>query len=352
MASVCFVVTNGCAPDPRVERHARWLAESGHEVTIFAWDRNHTFDEKTDRNGYTILRKRTGSKASSSVHIVRQKKKFLKSLHGQFDLLIHNDSDSIGTSNLKATYRILDLHDIAHAWPVMQKTSFLRRFLSSRMKKELSKNTSSYDGFFTSSPGLASYFEQHFSILSTVVLNARNAKSLDRPMTKSIGYFGRIRDFDAMVLLIESCKEIGFMPILAGDGPSVDRLLARYPNIDYRGRFDDDQLNELMAEIDVMYAMYNPEKENIRQGALPVKMFDAAAYGRPTVTTANVPMGKFCLENNLGAVAIFGDVEAVSNAILEAYDLDVVPTHTEEDEREKFMNLVQSVLGTSIEDSN
>ena len=76
MASVCLVVTNGCAPDPRVERHARWLAESGHEVTIFAWDRNHTLDEKTDRNGYTILRKHTGSKASSSAHIVRQKRNF------------------------------------------------------------------------------------------------------------------------------------------------------------------------------------------------------------------------------------------------------------------------------------
>ena len=220
------------------------------------------------------------------------------------------------------------------------------------MKKKLSRSTSSYDGFFSSSPGLASYFEEHFSIQPTVVLNARNSKSLDRPMTKSIGYFGRIRDYDAMVLLIESSKEIGFRAILAGDGPSVDRLLERYPETDYRGRFDDDQLNELMAEIDVMYAMYNPEKENIRQGALPVKMFDAAAYGRPTVTTANVPMGKFCLENNLGKVAKFGDVHAVSNAILEAYDLDVVPTHTEEDEREKFMNLVQSVLGTSIEDSN
>ena len=121
MASICLVVTNGCAPDPRVERHARWLAEGGHEVTIFAWDRNHTLDEKTDCNGYTILRKRTGSKASSSsVNVVLEKKKFLKSLQGQFDLLIHNDSDSIGTSNLKATYRILDLHDIAHAWPVMQ----------------------------------------------------------------------------------------------------------------------------------------------------------------------------------------------------------------------------------------
>ena len=39
MTRICLVVTNGCAPDPRVERHARWLVELGHDVTIFAWDR-------------------------------------------------------------------------------------------------------------------------------------------------------------------------------------------------------------------------------------------------------------------------------------------------------------------------
>ncbi len=35
-----MVVTNACAPDPRVERHARWLVEAGHVVDIFAWDRD------------------------------------------------------------------------------------------------------------------------------------------------------------------------------------------------------------------------------------------------------------------------------------------------------------------------
>ena len=125
MASICLVVTNGCAPDPRVERHARWLAEEGHEVTVFAWDRKHNLEEKTVRNGYTIMRKRIGRKASSSsVNIVRHKNKFLKSLQGQFDLLIHNDSDSIGTLNLRATHRILDLHDIAHAWLLCKKPVF------------------------------------------------------------------------------------------------------------------------------------------------------------------------------------------------------------------------------------
>ena len=79
MARICLVVTNGCAPDPRVERHARWLVECGHEVTIFAWDREHTLDALSERDGYTILRTRTG-KARSSASIVRQKKRFLRSL--------------------------------------------------------------------------------------------------------------------------------------------------------------------------------------------------------------------------------------------------------------------------------
>ena len=353
MASICLVVTNGCAPDPRVERHARWLAEEGHDVTIFAWDRKHDLDEKTIRDGFTILRKRIGRKASSSsVNIVRQKKKFLKSLHGQFDFLIHNDSDSIGTSNIRATYKILDLHDIAHAWPVMQKTSVLRRFLSSRMEKQLRRNTDSYDGFFTSSPGLAAYFEKEFSIHSSVVLNVRDSNPLPRPKMKRIGFFGRIRDYNAMVLLVESCKKIGFSPIFAGDGPSLERLLERYPDIDYRGQFDEKKLSELMTEIDVMYAMYNSEKENIRQGALPVKMFDAAAFGRPTVTTEGVPMGDFCIEHKLGAVASFGDVDSVADAIMKAYELDVATVQTEEDERTKFMSTVESILGTRKEASD
>ena len=345
MARICLVVTNGCAPDPRVERHARWLVELGHDVTIFAWDREHTLDAKSERDGYIIQRTRT-SKATSAASIVRQKKRFLHSLKGQYDLIIYNDSDSIGTKNLNSRFSILDLHDIAHAWPVMQKTSLLRRILSSRMKQALRKNGSRFDGFLTSSPGLSNYFDQEFQFTSTVVLNVRNASSLPRTMTKTIGFFGRIRDLEAMVSLVECSRKIGFHPIVAGDGPCVNQLLERYPQLDYRGPFDDAQLRELMAEIDVMFAMYNPERENIRQGALPVKMFDAAAFGRPTVTTAHVPMAEFCLENNLGVVASFGDLDSIANAIEEAYEIDVVSVRSEEDERKKFVTLIESILGT------
>ena len=345
MAKICLVVTNGCAPDPRVERHARWLSELGHDVTIFAWDREHTLDAKSERDGYIIQRIRT-RKATSSASIVRQKKKFLQSLKGQYDLIIYNDSDSIGTKNLHSRFSILDLHDIAHAWPVMQKTSLLRRILSSRMKQALRRNGSRFDGFLTSSPGLSNYFDQEFQFKSTVVLNVRDASPLPRPMTKTIGFFGRIRDFEGMVSLVECSTRTGFHPIVAGDGPCVNQLLERYPELDYRGPFGDARLCELMAEIDVMFAVYNPERENIRQGALPVKMFDASAFGRPTVTTDHVPMADFCLENNLGVVASFGDQNSIANAIEEAYEMDVVSVHSEEDERKKFVTLIESILDT------
>ncbi len=345
MTRICLVVTNGCAPDPRVERHARWLVELGHDVTIFAWDREHTLDAESERDGYIIQRIRT-KKATSAFSVVRQKKKFLCSLKGQYDLIVYNDSDSIATKHLQSRFCILDLHDIAHAWPIMQKTSLLRRILSSRMKQELRRNVSRFDGFLTSSPGLSNYFDQEFQFKSTVVLNVRNASPLPRPRTKTIGFFGRIRDLGAMVSLVECSRKIGFHPIVAGDGPCVNQLLERYPELDYRGPFDDAQLAELMAEIDVMFAMYNPERENIRQGALPVKMFDASAFGRPTVTTAHVPMAEFCLENNLGVVASFGDLDSIANAIEEAYEMDVVSVHSEEDERMKFVTLIESILDT------
>ena len=39
MAHIAMVVTNACSPDPRVLRHAGWLVDLGHEVTVHAYDR-------------------------------------------------------------------------------------------------------------------------------------------------------------------------------------------------------------------------------------------------------------------------------------------------------------------------
>ncbi len=344
LRTICLVVTNACAPDPRVERHAKWLAEEGFDVCVFAWDRNHDQPEETDKNGFRILRKRIGkSPPRSSIQVYFQKKTFLRSINGDFDYILYNDSDSITTPQLHANFQLLDLHDIAHAWPVMQKHSIMRRILRRRMMKNLRKNSRRFVHFFTSSDGLKKYFYENFQINSTPIYNKRDPYELPRPMNKTIGYFGRIRDMSAIHLLQTAAGKNGFNVIIAGDGPCVNQMLSNYPEIDYRGRFTEFELTKLMEEIDIMFAMYDPKKENIREGAIPVKMFDAAAYGRPTITTDNTPMGQYCLEHKKGAVANFYSIESVINAMNDAYTMDKIKIQGTELERDKFLDVFRNL---------
>ena len=345
MVRIAMVVTNECSPDPRVERHARWLGESGHDVTILAWDRSHSKDEKSQSEHYLIHRKRVGKGATiSPLQIIKSKKKFLSSLEGVFDVVVYNDSDTLSKTKLRSKFEVLDLHDLAHVWPIMQTNSLPRRILSSRMKKQLKNNKQRFHCTFTSSPGLRNYFAEEFGIESTVILNRRNTSIVPRPMTKTVGYFGRIRDLASMKLLMHSAAQANFNVILAGDGPCTDEILKLYPAVDYRGPFDEDKLRNLMAEIDVMYAMYNPEKENILKGALPVKMFDAAAFGRPTITTGGVPMGDFCLDEEMGVTAQFGDVQSVIEALNKAYGMEISECKGEDVERSIFLSEIETLL--------
>ena len=147
-----------------------------------------------------------------------------------------------------------------------------------------------------------------------------------------------------MKLLMNSAEQGGFNVLLAGDGACTDDVLKLYPSVDYRGPFDEEQLISLMAEIDVMYAMYNPEKENIRRGALPVKMFDAAAFGRPTITTADIPMGDFCLEEEMGVAAQFGNVQSVIEGLNKAYEMEIPECKGEDVERDIFLSQIEALL--------
>ena len=77
MARIAMVVTNACAPDPRVERHARWLVELGHEVEIHAWDRECKYQNSDSTKGYKITRYRLGkTNHTNPVKTWFRKKKF------------------------------------------------------------------------------------------------------------------------------------------------------------------------------------------------------------------------------------------------------------------------------------
>ena len=109
----------------------------------------------------------------------------------------------------------------------------------------------------------------------------------------TVAYLGRVRELESFHWLI---KAIELIPVdqrpdlkIAGDGVAADavhKLLLTEANrlgihLHLSAAFEVNDLPELMADVDVMYAMYEPQRGNIMQGALPVKMFDAASFGVP-----------------------------------------------------------------------
>ncbi|MBA4694988.1 MAG: glycosyltransferase [Candidatus Poseidoniales archaeon] len=340
MANVAMVVTNACAPDPRVERHAKWLTESGHQVTIHAWDRLCIHPENELRNGYRIKRYQHGkTNFSAPIKTWFRKKKFLRKIKIDADIIILNDSDTMGVKSSGPT--ILDVHDLAHTWPLMRGNSLMHKAASWAMLKQAKKAILSSNEVIVSAPDFQ-HWVSDFNRDSTVVMNKRNTINIQNTKDKVLGYFGRIREFESINHAYNAAKTAGFRMVVAGDGIDVEKMLLELPQIDYRGPFTEEELTDLMSEISVMYAMYNPKRANISNGAIPTKMLDAAAHGVPSVVNSESPMGEYCVAEKLGTTAKYGDNESIAKAIQAAYGIKITDYNT--DDKESFMKVVEKIL--------
>ena len=87
--------------------------------------------------------------------------------------------------------------------------------------------------------------------------------------------------------------------------------------IDYdrSGAFSRNEIHELISKISVMYAVYPVLRGNILEGALPTKMFDAAAYGRPSIVNSGCLMGDIAQAEELGHTVRVGEPLALKNAL-------------------------------------
>jgi len=340
MANIAMVVTNACAPDPRVERHAKWLVESGHSVTIHAWDRKSIFPKKDTKNGYNITRYRYGIiEHNEPIKTWFIKKKFLKNITINSDLLILNDTDTNGVY-FKGKV-LLDIHDLAHTWPLMRSKSLLHRIASKLMRRDAKKAIKRADSVIVSAPGFRK-FVKNFGRDSDVVMNKIPSKRIDLCKRKVVGYLGRIREAKSIIVAHEAAMIAGFDFLLAGDGSDVDDVLEQVSEIDYRGPFDAIQYEELLHEISVMYAMYDPSRSNIKEGAIPTKMLDAAAYGIPSVVNENTAMGDYCLENKIGSTAPYGNKEEIAESIKVAHNIEIKTL--QHDDKDVFLSVINRLI--------
>lgn len=338
MADIVAAVSNPCAPDPRVERQAEWLREQGHSVTIHAFDREHRFESTDD-----TIRHRVGmTPYSSRIATFKGKRKFIRSLNLKGDLLICHDADTLGVKFEGP--RIFDMHDLAHTWITDGNDTIIRRILAKLAMKRMLKRAKSCSAVITSCEGFKQWLKSN-SINSTVVEN-RPKKTGIVSQGNFLGYVGRVRHYEQFQLLNDVLKSMDNSPplLIAGDGVALKEVKKMMPYAVFSDEFNEKELPQLLEKCGVMFAMYDPKRENIAKGALPVKMFDAAAHGIPSIVSANTPMAEVCLNENLGVAVEWGNKKALARAITDTFGMRVSLNVDAERERNRFLNVVNSIL--------
>ena len=135
--------------------------------------------------------------------------------------------------------------------------------------------------------------------------------------------------------------------ILRGDGVSqsrVQKLVSNYPGLDVEisGHFTHRDLPKLMSDISIMFAMY-PLRENILVGALPSKMFEAAAFGRPSIVNQEAPVAKICEQEALGKSVKWGDISGLADVIKTFDDQFIDLQWDAKREKERFLTIVDDL---------
>ena len=377
MANVAMVVTNACDPDPRVINSARWLSKAGHHVTIHAYDRQHTAELESVVDGVIIKRYQLGkSPYGGMLKTAMGIRKFHRNvlsnlLNSPPNIVVCHDADTLAVGcKLKkklGVTLIFDMHDLQHTWVLMPSPrSKYRKIISKIMKSRFLARLPQTDLILTSSgsikdgvyPGLKEWLKSH-GFKSTVIENRPVVYSEFAVPTNTnwvVSHTGRIRDINSIRLLFAAIKQ---MPenqrpeiCIAGDGPSWSRVKLELENFsksnglnyDITGSYDRNGLIKILQKTNVMYAMYDPLRGNILDGALPVKMFDAAAHNVPSVVNSNCLMGELCEQEQLGKSVEWDNPSMLADALLSLRDSRVNMDKTASDFENHYLEVFSKLL--------
>jgi glycosyltransferase involved in cell wall biosynthesis len=379
MAKVAMVVSNSCAPDPRVLRSAFWLVEAGHQVTIHAFDRLQLNSKSESIDGARIMRYHLGvtpyGGMSKTIRGILQFTKRVKAtlIHSPPDLIYCHDADTLSIAvAMKKSHGIpfiFDMHDLHHSWIRMPSPdSIIRKLLSLKMESTMLRRAKVADAIITTSGKISNGqhdgFEQYLKSkgLDCIVVENRPLE-MSIPENKSsqqeqwsIGYLGRVREVKTFTLLLQAVKLIAVNKrpkvIIAGDGIRADEVRQLIMDAvasgdieaEVSGAFTPVQFQQLVKQLDVMFAVYPPQRGNILQGALPVKMFDAAANGIPSIVNSDCLMGELAESEGIGKAVVWDDAIAISNAMLELRGTTVELKISSQREKKRFLSAVLPLL--------
>lgn len=296
---VTMLLSNGFAPDPRVALEAATLQESGHQVTVFAWDRTGELPAAADYNGINLVRCQIRSTYSKGPFQIFQFRQFWRASRHFLqqtptDLIHCHDLDTLWPGvkfgNKHRLPVFFDAHEsypdmVAHLFP--QPVVWLIRKLEGHL---VPKSTA----VITVGELLAEHFLELKAKRVVVVGNYKKVAVLEQPKPappapplKIIYVGGLNRDRLLTPMIVALANHNQYQLTIVGDGPErskLAQLAAGTSNIRLTGYLPQEEARQLIEQSHLVYYGVDHTYLN-NQYSAPNALFLALAVGRPLIAT-------------------------------------------------------------------
>jgi glycosyltransferase involved in cell wall biosynthesis len=326
---ITILRSNPVAPDPRVEKEARALAQFG-EVHILAWDRTGKLPKREDL-GFAVIERLSAPSKYGSVAILGQLVKFniwlaWKLCTGPRTIVHACDLDTGFTAaiitRLRGQHFIYDMFDMyAEASSEILPPAALR--IATALESWIVRVA---DATIIVDEGRRVQIKDMRPRNLAIVYNSPEdlgVVSSQSHQTLRVFYAGvlaRNRGFEYLARAITSIPETTLL--IAGFGPDEDFVeseITSHPNAIFLGKIPYAEVLRYSQESDVLFALYDPQVKNHRFSS-PNKLFEAMMLGKPIIVSDGTGMSDIVIAVGNGIVVPYGDEKALAEAIKKLHD--------------------------------
>lgn len=324
---VIFCRSNPIAPDPRVEKEARCLAESGYSVRVLGWDRSSSLPRKEETKGINVERISIRSGYARGLSnlpalLLWQLGLLLKliKLRKKYDLIHACDFDTILPALIcKKLFNKIVIYDIFdfYADHLRKTPGWIKKLIRSTDLRAINHADAVIlvdDSRFTQIQGACPK-------QAVIINNSPEDKTIDleSPVVGDnyslrLAYIGLIQVERGLLHVLGILKrhptwilDIGGF---GGDEVYIKEISGDMSNVRWHGRISYQKALNLSAGADVLFALYDPDIPNHRY-ASPNKIFEAMMLGKPIVVARGTNMDCVVDQAKSGLVVDYGDAFAL-----------------------------------------
>ena len=325
--------SNPIAPDPRVEKEAKALAEAGYEVTALGWDRGAVLPLVEERMGINIhrlhIKAKFGNGLGNLPALMRWQVGLMSWLirnRNLYDAIHACDFDTILPALLakilfgkKVVYDIFDFY-AAH---LRRTPEWIKNLIRSADYWAISKadaviivDDSRREQIHGSKPKrLDVIYNSPEDVRENIT---RDDAAYSEAMKFRLAYIGLLQVERGLFEMLDVLKRhTDWGLVMAGFGGDEVEIAAQSKgskNVNFLGRIPYEPALRLSLAADALFATYDPSIPNHRYSS-PNKVFEAMMLGKPIVVCHDTNMDRMIENADCGLVIPYADVNALENAL-------------------------------------